>query len=305
MQIGWNESAIDPGALRVFVVLAEELHFGRTAARLSMSQPRVSQVVRSLERQIDGSLFTRTSRRVQLTPLGRELLLGAAPALREIDRVVAATRNSARSLRIGFLGPFASTLDRAIAIFRGQQPEFPVRLVQLPWGGAFDALRRGEIDMQVYLWPVAEGDLTTGPIVGEYPRMLAIARDHPLAARPVLTLEDLGDLAVMPPPANIPQHTVQANWPPDRTPSGRAIRAAGSVHTEAETLGAVARGDAVHVTSSAMAAHFTHPGVAYVSFTGMPPVQAVLVWHKRNSCTKVLEFAALAERACRSASAVA
>ena len=58
--------------IEVFLVVADELHFGRTAERLYVSQSRVSQVIRDMETSIVGRLFERTSRRVSLTPLGSE-----------------------------------------------------------------------------------------------------------------------------------------------------------------------------------------------------------------------------------------
>ena len=58
---------------RFFLTLAEELHFGRTAERLRMPQPRVSRLIASMERRAGGALFERTSRRVRLTPLGAQL----------------------------------------------------------------------------------------------------------------------------------------------------------------------------------------------------------------------------------------
>jgi hypothetical protein len=59
--------------IEVFLTLAEELHFGRTAERLHLTSSRVSQVVRSLETRLGGALFERTSRRVRFTPLGKQL----------------------------------------------------------------------------------------------------------------------------------------------------------------------------------------------------------------------------------------
>jgi DNA-binding transcriptional LysR family regulator len=74
------ELAVDVAQLEAFLVIAEELHFGRAAQRLHVSQPRVSRLIASLERQVGGRLFERTSRKVTLTPLGEQLRdeLGAA-----------------------------------------------------------------------------------------------------------------------------------------------------------------------------------------------------------------------------------
>ena len=66
--------------LRVFLTLAEELHFGRTAERLEITPSYASQTIRTLEARIGGRLFDRTSRRVKLTPLGARLAAQARPA---------------------------------------------------------------------------------------------------------------------------------------------------------------------------------------------------------------------------------
>jgi DNA-binding transcriptional LysR family regulator len=64
---------MDTNEIEVFLVLADELHFGRTAERLRLPQPQVSRLVARLERRAGGALFDRTNRRVRLTPLGERL----------------------------------------------------------------------------------------------------------------------------------------------------------------------------------------------------------------------------------------
>src|SRR5512132_1935602 len=89
-----------------FLAVAEELHFGRAAERLHVSQPRVSRVIAALEREVGGVLFERTSRRVRLTPLGSRLRagwqLGFAQIRAALDDARAAARQPAGVLRIGF-----------------------------------------------------------------------------------------------------------------------------------------------------------------------------------------------------------
>ncbi|MFI1919785.1 LysR family transcriptional regulator [Nocardia sp. NPDC020380] len=272
-----QDAPIDFGALRVFLTLSEELHFGRTAERLSLSQPRVSQLIREMERHIGGELFRRTSRRVRLTPLGDELLRDITPAVQRIDRAVVSARATAQGLRIGFRGPFASSLDAAIGESRSRRTEFAVTMVQLPWTDLFGALRRGELDMQVSQRPVLPDDpelpddLVAGPIVGRYRRVAAIARDHPLAARSELTTADLVDVPV--------------------------LRFATDVRTESEMLSTVAQGGTAYLTSTAMAAHFAHPRVIYIPLCGMPPAEAMLLWHKDCRSAKVRAFAEIARTA--------
>ena len=108
------EPTADLRQLRYFVAVAEELHFGRAAERLHMSQSPLSRAVRDLERQLGLVLFVRTTRRVELTPAGRILLGGARRALAELDAAVADAREAgpqAKELSLGY-GPF----NREVAV---------------------------------------------------------------------------------------------------------------------------------------------------------------------------------------------
>lgn len=94
--------------IEIFLTLAEELHFGRTAERLHVSQARVSQAIAKQERRLGVVLFDRTSRRVALTPVGRRLredLQQAVDLLREgLARAEAAGARTRRTLRLGVFG---------------------------------------------------------------------------------------------------------------------------------------------------------------------------------------------------------
>jgi DNA-binding transcriptional LysR family regulator len=100
--------------LRYFVAVAEELHFGRAAQRLHMSQSPLSRAIRDLERELGVALFVRTTRHVELTPAGFALLEGARRALAEIDSAIEEARRATRPdrgvLKVGY-GP----LSRAAA----------------------------------------------------------------------------------------------------------------------------------------------------------------------------------------------
>ncbi|MVU77483.1 LysR family transcriptional regulator [Nocardia sp. ET3-3] len=290
----FRENRVDPAELEAFVVLAEELHFGRTAARLGMSQPRVSQLIRSLERRIGRRLVERTSRRVTLNPLGEHLLARARPAFEELQRAFAETRTAARGLRVGFLGPYGATLDGALAGFRARHPECPVTLTQLQWTDIYGPLRRGEIDIQICLAPVEQLGVTIGPEVGVFPRLLAIARSHPWSTRASIDIEDLAELRVIGPHPDVPPEFARRFWPPATTPGGRPIPRVAPARTEPEMLTAVAHNNAVFATTSAMPTYFTHPEVAFVPLTGLPEARVRLVWRTDTDHPKVAEFAALA-----------
>ena len=117
--------------LRYFVAVAEELHFGRAAQRLHMSQSPLSRAIRELERELGLVLFVRTTRRVELTAAGSALLAHARRALIEVDVAVDDARRAAQpdrgSLALGYT-PFSRTPAARIAeAFEGRRPDVHIR----------------------------------------------------------------------------------------------------------------------------------------------------------------------------------
>ena len=117
--------------LRYFVAVAEELHFGRAAERLHISQSPLSRAIRELERDLGLVLFIRTTRRVELTPAGSLLLERSRRALAEIDGAIADTRGWAQSDRdvvaIGY-GPFSgSVVSRIAEALEAEQADLRLR----------------------------------------------------------------------------------------------------------------------------------------------------------------------------------
>ena len=111
------ETPVELRQLRYFVVVAEELHFGRAADRLHMSQSPLSRAIRELERDLDVVLIVRTTRRVELTPAGAVLLARARRALAEIDGAIEDARRAAHPdaavLAVGY-GPFSRPVAERI-----------------------------------------------------------------------------------------------------------------------------------------------------------------------------------------------
>jgi DNA-binding transcriptional LysR family regulator len=129
-------AAMDPPVelrqLRYFVAVAEELHFGRAAERLQMSQSPLSRAIRELERELGFMLFTRTTRRVELTPAGAALLERGRRALAEVDIAVGDARRAAApehaTLAIGY-GPLSrSQATRLAEAAAAARPDLELRL---------------------------------------------------------------------------------------------------------------------------------------------------------------------------------
>ena len=275
----WRD--IELRELRVFLTLADELHFGRTAQRLGISQPGVSEAVRVLESRLGVKVFERTSRRVRHTPAGEELRRNLVPALAVLDQALAGTSELSRAvrglLRVGFVltteGP---ALSRLIAAFRARYPGCEARLHEVETFDAYRALRRGDIDVLCNWLAVDEPDLTAGAPFAYYQRALAVAPSHRLAAKPTVSVEDLAseEVALLPP--TTPSGVYDLLIPP-RTPSGRPIRRTQPVQTINEILSLVAQGRIVHPTSSTVPI-FDRNDVVLIPISDLPPLPLGLVW---------------------------
>jgi DNA-binding transcriptional LysR family regulator len=267
--------------LRIFLVLADELHFGRTAERLGISQPGVSEAVRVLESRLGVKVFDRTSRRVRLTPAGEALQRSLVPALAATDRALAQTSELSGAvrglLRAGFVltteGP---ALSRLIAAFQARYPACEVRLQEVETFDAYRPLRRGDIDVLCNWLAVDEPDLTAGTAFAYYQRALAVAATHRLARQQAVSIEDLADEEVALLPPSTPPAVYDLLVPP-RTPSGRPIRRTQPVQTINEILSLVARGRIVHPTSPTVPI-FNRDDVALIPIDDLPPLPLGLVW---------------------------
>jgi DNA-binding transcriptional LysR family regulator len=274
--------------VRLFLVLAEELHFGRTAVRCGVTQSRVSQSLRELEQKLGVVLVHRTSRRVALTTAGARFRDAVAPVVGDLDAVLEATAQASgrvtEPVRLGVMaaavvGPEVRAIVEA---YERANPESAVDIVGLPFRDRFGPLRRGEVEVMVTSLPVEVPGTAHGRVLARHPRMLAVARDHPLAGRESVSVEDLADHAVGDLELVAPRPLVDAMSPP-RTPTGRPIPRVPINAGEASTLMlAVAAGKVVQPVTEPFAATYAHPDVTFVPIHDLPPARAVLAWTARS-----------------------
>lgn len=183
--------------LRYFVVVAEELHFSKAAIRLNMSQPPLSQQIKSLETDMGAELFRRNNRSVTLTQAGRDLYEQIVPWLNSLDTI----RERARRISEGEEGQLSvavtfSTshflMPQIISAFRDQYPKITIKLREMIGDRQVDALGRGLIDLGIMRLPVDESNLRIAPLYDES-LMVALPPGHALASRKSLVLMDLKD----------------------------------------------------------------------------------------------------------------
>ncbi|WP_433333512.1 LysR family transcriptional regulator [Spirillospora sp. CA-294931] len=255
--------------LEAFLTLAEELHFGRTAERLHVSTARVSQTIRKLERRVGVPLFDRTSRRVELTPLGRRLEAELRPAWGQInaafERAVEAGRGLTGTLRVAFTGAAAGQLLAGVAeSFRVRQPECDVRLREAQAADVLPWLRENEVDMALATFPVDEPGIVMGPVLVREARMLAVPSGHPYARRDSVAAADLARVTVL----AIPGHALTLN----------------------EVLTLVGAGEGVFPVGAQTRRYYPRPNVAYVPLADAPSLEWGFLWRADNASRRVLAF---------------
>ncbi|ANY08907.1 LysR family transcriptional regulator [Pseudonocardia sp. HH130630-07] len=183
--------------LRSFVVLAEERHFGRAAARLHIAQPALSQQLRQLEQETGVRLLDRSTRRAELTGAGRLLQERATEILRAVDRTAAdlallATGRAGR-VRAGFVGTATyDVLPRVSQRVRAELPDLDLDLRgELLGPFLLDAVRSGDLDIAVVRpGPVLPDDLHVR-VLREEPLMAVLPAGHPRAGAEVVELAGL------------------------------------------------------------------------------------------------------------------
>jgi DNA-binding transcriptional LysR family regulator len=185
----------DFSQLRCFVSVAEELHFGRAAQRLNMTQSPLSRQIQVLERVLDAKLIDRTSRSVRLTPAGRSFLPEAQRILRLAEAATHVTRQVASGhaglLRLGFTAASAyELLPRLVRACRTELPEVTLSLREMVSKDQADALLSGQIDAALIRPPVAHPDLVSALATSEA-LVAALPADDPLARRRQIRLSDL------------------------------------------------------------------------------------------------------------------
>lgn len=268
--------------LETFLTLAEELHFGRTAERLLLSQARVSQTVKKLERKIGAPLFERTSRKVKMSPLGRQLYEDLAPLHVRMEAAVARAKDMARGvegeLTVAFLGSGAGTLTSAIlGAFRERCPRCDVRMRETQFGDPLGALRGGDADVLFTCLPVEEPDLTVGPVVINEPRRLAVPLGHRFAGRAGVSLEECAGETFFGVVNGAPAYWWDFHIPP-RTPSGLAIRRGPSVTGFQELMTLVATGQGVSPVVASVEKYYARPDIVFVPLDDVASADVALIW---------------------------
>ncbi|WP_290054376.1 LysR family transcriptional regulator [Amycolatopsis solani] len=277
--------------LRYFVAVAEELHFGRAAARLHMSQPPLSRAIKQLESDVGAVLLLRSATGVTLTPAGAALLAEARSLLDQADRArvrVAAAAGEA-VLTVGILGD--STDPNALRLadaYRQRHPGVEVRVRDTDLTDPTCGLRTGLVDVALTRGPFDETGLAVHELRTD-PVGAVLRADDPLATREQLDLADLaGRRWFRFPDGTDPRW--QSYWHGGEPREGPVVRAV------QECLQAVLWNGTVGLTPLG---HQPPGDLVVVPLPAMPPSPVVVVWQKGDTNPLVRSFAHIARAAYR------
>lgn len=284
---------IDIRHFRYFQAVAEELHFGRAAARLCIAQPALTRQIQQLEEEVGTPLLHRTQRRVELLPAGKIFLERTNLILEEVARAATDARRVGNGefgrLSVGFIhsstyGLLPSIVER----FRHLYPDIELELHEMPIAEQHVALTRGVIDIGLLRPQAAPAELEIQPVM-EDPFLLALPSKHPLAkleavllqtiaAEPLVTFSKRESPLLH---SRVMAMCEQAGFTPN------VVQQATQIHT---MVGLVGAGIGMAVVPGT--ARNLHPkGVRFLEILDQPePVQVALAWHRGKDTPAIRSF---------------
>lgn len=280
-------SELETRELEQFVAVAEELHFGRAAVRLSLAQPALSKTVRRLEARLGVQLFVRTSRQVALTPAGQALLdhgrhaLNAVAAAAQRARAAGAERSVLRLvIKPGGDGNLLSGMVAAYA----RRPD--AHQVEIVFGGATDRgdhVRDGRADVALLYLPFDDLTGLDHETLAVEERVAVLPRGHRLAGRGELRLADLAG-------ETLPR------WSGARLPGLPGDGTGPEAEDVTQLTHLILLGRTVALLPRSLVEP-PHPDLVYVPVTDAPPNHLALAWSQSDRRPLVASFVAAATEA--------
>jgi DNA-binding transcriptional LysR family regulator len=290
--------SVDRGAvievrhLRYFLVVAEELHFGRAAERLGMGQSPLSQQIRQLEGELGVVLVERGHRVEGLTDAGKVFFRAAKSLLGELDRAVEQTKRAGHgefgTILIGYVGEVtADLLPLSLKCYKELSPGIGVDLVQNTTGELLDALRRRQVDVAFVRHPGAIDELEYQQLLEE-PLFAAWPNGHALSGER-RSLRDLSNE-----PFVLPAYPIAQGLRRDIDASCSNAGFTPIVSREASPLTAVlllvAAGAGVALVPASVAHSYPVPGVDLTKLSDAPMTNVGIAWRRNESSHIITNF---------------
>ena len=289
---------MDIRQLRYFVAVAEELHFGRAAARLRIAQPALTRQIQQLEADLDAQLLARSSRRAELLPAGVLLLNRARAILAAVRQAEADTKRLSRgetgSLMIGFVHSSTYTLlPMLLAQFRTGSSDVEVKLREMRSPDQVSAIQLGEIDVGL-IRPVPIPLEVATRVAFEERFVIAIPSKHPLAKRSKIRLAELSSerFVSFSELESVMFHSAALAMCGTAGFRPKVAQEATHVHT---VIGLVGSGFGIAIVPE-IARSLSNKAVVFAEISDRPPpIQMLLAWSSSMASPTALRFVQLVD----------
>lgn len=298
MDDAFREQRVELRHLRAFVLLAEELHYGRTALRLHIAQPALTKQIQQLEAALGVLLLNRTTRGVTLTDAGRAFLLEAQRTLAQVRTAFAAAERAGRGetghIRVAFAAAAPNgVFPHVVSRFRTRFPDVSVELHELWSTQQQEALLLDRIDVGFAQRPTVESELLETEDLQEDPVVAAVPAHDPLAERGEVALGELRER-----PFILFPRALAPSWFDEIISACRAAGFSPRAVQEAVgidvTLGLVAAGMGVALLPASVRT-LHRQDVVYLALGGPVPAQrTAIVWRRDEDSPVVRRFVEVA-----------
>ena len=273
---------VETRELRYFIAVAEELHFGRAAQRLAMTQPPLSRAIQQLERRLGVMLFRRDARSISLTPSGEALLREGKVALNALDTArrraqEAASRQPRPIVLATKAGVSRELLSRLLESYASAPRTMAVEVVLCGPGQHERLLREERADVALLQLPYDNVAGFHSEVLQTEPQILVLPSKHPVANRPGISIAEVEALSDLPLP----------RWPRSDGSYGEGAGPKVSDQTQLLQLIALGRACAFAPESVRSALSIEH---AAVPVTDAPPVTTVIAWPTHRTSQGVADL---------------
>lgn len=289
---------LDLRLLAYFVAVAEELHFGRAAARLHIAQPSLSVQIRKLEHTLGATLLLRDSRHVQLTEAGEVLLDESRRLLANADRIAALTRETAHGVnrgrfRVGFQANAAAELTpQVLALFQTMHPKLQVQMRSFDFSDPYVGLADGSVDVAFVRPPLLVQDWLGIDTLFTEPRVLVVATSSPLAALDSISVEQVLTEPFV--ARNAPEGW-RNFWLASDSRQGEPVRLGAEVVTVDECFEAILAERGMAFSQASTGRYYARPGLAFIPVTDIPPATLSIAWRTDADSQPVRDFVEAAQ----------
>ncbi|TQN28393.1 DNA-binding transcriptional LysR family regulator [Haloactinospora alba] len=278
--------------LRCFLAVAQELHFGNAAALLRLSPSALSEQISSLERRLSRPLFDRSSRTVELTDHGRELLPLARRTVAAMDDVLDWGRGDTAtpSIRVGLMvsSPGFRTI---MATAAREMPHVRWQIRQLGFLGCSEALANGGVDcvfaVEIGRTPAPEFESL---LLWEEACVLVTPEQHRLADRTSVRLDELAEETFV----STEDETASQRWLSSVTVDGTAPRLLPVARNFEEILESCSAGQGVNIAGESARETYSRPGVRFIPIVDSPPAATYLYLRRGRHPSPLERFARMA-----------